>query len=156
MKMTSLKSIARHKAAVQSGKVEKTNVIGIKKAIGAIERGEWPAAVIDALFELEQTIAECRPVVVGSLHDTGLKVLRNPRYAKRWNDAQRAIINYPLLQFRLIRFDRLGERGRYSVPVYQAIGDERMGSFAFRNIPWQTARFEKLDDGPRVVPERGE
>jgi hypothetical protein len=44
MKMTSLKSIARHKAAVQSGKVEKTNVIGIKKAIGAIERGEWPAA----------------------------------------------------------------------------------------------------------------
>jgi hypothetical protein len=153
MKQTSLKSIARHTAAVRSGRVEKTNIIGIRKAINAMEQGAWPAAMIDAQFELEQAIAECRPAVVGSLHDSGLKVLRNPRYAKRWNDAQRAIINYPLLQFRLIRFDRIGARGRYSVPVYQAIGDERMGSFAFRNIPWQTAYFGGLDDGPRVVPE---
>jgi hypothetical protein len=42
------------------------------------------------------------------------------------------------------------------VPVYQAIGDERMRTFAFRNIPWQTAYYSGLDDGPRVVPERGE
>lgn len=93
-----------------------------------------------------------RPTVAGELHESGLKVLRNRRYAKRWNDMQRAIINYPLLTFRLLRFDRVG---RYSVPVFLAVGDERMGSFAFRNIPWQTAYYAGLDDGPRVVPERG-
>jgi hypothetical protein len=142
MKQTSLKSIARHMAAVQSGKVEKTHIIGIRKAINELERNAWnPAPMIDAQFELERAIAERRPVVVGALHDSGLKVLRNPRYAKRWNDAQRAIINYPLLQFRLIRFDRVGNRGRYAMPVYLAVGDERMGSFAFRNIPWQTAYY---------------
>jgi hypothetical protein len=60
-----------------------------------------------------------------------------------------------LSHFELIRFDRLGNRGRYSVPVYRAVATDGR-SFAFRNIPWQTAYFEKLDDGPRVVPERGE
>jgi hypothetical protein len=53
MKQTSLKSIARHLAAVQSGRVEKTNIIGIRKAVNAMEQGDWPAAMIDAQFELE-------------------------------------------------------------------------------------------------------
>lgn len=154
MKTTSLKSIARHRAAVEAGTVDKTNVIGIRKAINAMERESWPAEMVDAQFQLEEAIAQRRPTVAGALHDSGLKVLRNPRYAKRWNDAQRAIINYPLLTFRLLRFDRVGNRGRYSVPVFLAVGDERMGSFAFLNIPWQTAYYAGLDDGPRVVPER--
>lgn len=151
MKMTSLKSIARHTAAVRSGKVEKTNIIGIRKAINAMESGHWPAAMIDAQFELEEAIAECRPVVVGPLHDSGLKVLRNPRYAKRWTEAQREIIGNAC-EFRLLRFDRVGRR--YSVPVYQV--SNGFHAFAFRNIPWQTAYYDGLDDGPRVVPERGE
>jgi hypothetical protein len=54
--------------------------------------------------------------------------------------------------FELIRFDRLGDRGRYSVPVYRAVSRSG-GSFAFRNIPWQTAYFGGFDDGPRAVPE---
>lgn len=149
---TSAKTIARHLAAVKSGKVEKTNIIGIRKAVNSMERGNWSNAMIDAQFELEREIAERRPTVAGAMHETGLKVLRNPRYAKRWNDAQRAIINYPLLTFRLLRFDRVGRH--YSVPVFLAVGDEQMGSFAFRNIPWQTAYYVGLDDGPRVVPER--
>jgi hypothetical protein len=91
MQQTSLKSVARHMAAVQSGKVEKTNIIGIRKAINAIERDGETAAMIDAVFKLECAIAEHRPAVVGSLHDSGLKVLRNPRYAKRWT--QRAAID---------------------------------------------------------------
>lgn len=153
----SLKAIARHLAAVNAGMVGKTNVIGIRKAINELERNAYnPPEITDALFELECAIKERRPVVVDELHDSGLKVLRNPRYAKRWNDAQRAIINYPLLRFRLVRFDRVGSRGRYGMPVYQAIGDERMGSFTFRNIPWQTAYYSGLEDGPRIVPEREE
>lgn len=152
MKQTSLKSIARHLAAVQSGTVEKTNVIGMKKAVNDMERGGWPAPMIDAQFELERAIAERRPTVAGALHDSGLKVLRNPRYAKRWNEKQQGIINR-LHHFELIRFDRVGRR--YSVPVYKAV-DVTGQSFAFRNIPWQTAYYSGLDDGPRGVPERGE
>lgn len=151
MKTTSLKSIARHRAAVESGKVTKTNVIGIKKAINAMELGSWPAEMIDAQFELERAIAERHPLVVGELHETGLKVLRNPRYAKRWNEREAAIISR-LHHFELIRFDRIG-RLWHSVPVYRAVSRSD-GSFAFRNIPWQTAHYEGLDDGPRVVPER--
>jgi hypothetical protein len=150
MQQTSLKSIARHKAAVQSGRIEKTNIIGIRKAINAIERGGETAAMIDAVFDLECAIAEHRPAVVGSLHDSGLKVLRNPRYAKRWTPAELQIIACAD-HFELIRFDRVGRR--YSVPVYRVVSHDGQ-SFAFRNIPWQTAYFDGLDDGPRVVPER--
>lgn len=149
MQQISLKSIARHTAAVNAGTVTKTNVIGIRKAVNAMERGDWPAAMIDAQFELEQAITERRPTVAGELHESGLKVLRNPRYAKRWNERERGIIGR-LHHFELVRFDRVGRR--YSVPVYRAVDVTGQG-FAFRNIPWQTAYYAGLDDGPRVVPE---
>lgn len=87
--------------------------------------------------------------LVGPLHDSGLKVLRNPRYAKRWTARQQLTIAN-LDHFELLRFDRVGRR--YSVPVYRAVSRSG-GSFAFRNIPWQTAYYSGLDDGPRVVPE---
>jgi hypothetical protein len=152
MKTTSLKSIARHMAAVTAGTVTKTNVIGMRKAINDMERGGWPSDMIDAQFELEEAIAQRRPVVAGELHESGLKVLRNPRYAKRWTQEQRDIIE-AATAFRLVRFDRLGDRGRYSVPVFRVVSPH--GWFTFRNIPWQTAYYGGLDDGPRVVPERG-
>ena len=156
MKMTSLKSVARHLAAVTAGTVEKTNVIGIRKAINAMEQGrDVPADMVDAIFKLECALQERQPTVAGELHDSGLKVLRNPRYAKRWNDAQRAIINYPLVKFQLVRFDRINPNRWQVVPVYKVTGDERMGSFLFRNIPWQTAYYLGEEDGPRVVSERG-
>lgn len=150
MKQTSLKSIERHTAAVNAGTVDKTNVIGIRKAVNAMESGNWPAAMVDAQFELERAIAERRPTVTGSLHDTGLKVLRNRRYAKRWNEFQASVIA-DVDHFELIRFDRIGRR--YSVPVYRVVSSDGR-SFAFRNIPWQTAYYGGFDDGPRVVPER--
>lgn len=158
MKQTSLKSIARHLAAVQSGKIEKTNIIGIRKAINAMEQSlQNPAALVDAIYALEELIAKRCPVVTGELHESGLKVLRNPRYAKRWSDYERHVINY-LDHFELIRFDRVGNRGRYSVPVYRVVGICGVveHSFAFRNISWQTAYYAGLDDGPRVVSEREE
>lgn len=154
MKTTSLKSIARHLAAVQSGTVEKTNIIGIRKAVNAMEQGNWPAAMIDAQFELEQAIAEREPVVVGTLHETGLKVLRNPRYAKRWTELQAAIIER-LHDFKLVRFDRVNPHRWQSVPVYRAT-DTLGRSFLFRNIPWQSAHYLGLDDGPRAQPERAQ
>jgi hypothetical protein len=155
MKQTSAKSIARHLAAVNAGTVEKTNIIGIRKAINELERNARnPPEESDALFELECAIKEHRPRVTGALHDSGLKVLRNPRYAKRWNEREAGIISR-LHHFELIRFDRVGPRGRYGQPVYRAV-DVVGQSFAFRNIPWQTAYYGGLDDGPRIVPERGE
>lgn len=151
MKQTSEKSIRRHLAAVKSGKVTKTNVIGIRKAINSMERGDSPE-LIDAIFELEQAIAKCEPTVTGELHESGLVVLRNRRYAKRWTDAQRAIID-DLSSFRLVGFDRIGHRGWQGTPVYRAIAKGGR-SFTFRNIPWQTAYYAGFEDGPRVVPER--
>jgi hypothetical protein len=151
MKTTSLKSIARHCAAVTAGTVTKTNVIGMRKAINDMERGHWPSDMIDAQFELEEALQQRQPVVAGELHESGLKVLRNRRYAKRWNEREQGIIDR-LDHFKLLRFDRVGNGGRYSVPVFKAV-DATGQSFAFRNIPWQTAYYGRLDDGPRVVPE---
>lgn len=153
MKQTSLKSIARHMNAVKAGWITKHNIIGIRKAINAMEQSrENEPALIDAIFDLEQKIAVHRPHVAGELHDSGLKVLRNPRYAKRWTTRERRIID-ALDHFELIRFDRVGPRGRYGMPVYRVVSHDGQ-SFAFRNIPWQTAYYSGLADGPRVVSER--
>jgi len=38
------------------------------------------------------------------------------------------------------------------VPVYRAVSSSG-GSFAFRNIPWQSAGSLGEEDGPRVVSE---
>lgn len=157
----STKSIARHLAAVNAGTVAKTNVIGIRKAINEMERNAYnPPELTDAQFNLECAISERRPAVVGDLHESGLKVLRNPRYAKRWTEAEQHIIDN-IRRFELIRFDRVGPRGRYAVPVYRAVSSYvniagEPCSFAFRNIPWQTAYYTGEEDGPRVVPESGE
>jgi hypothetical protein len=76
-------------------------------------------------------------------------VLRNQRYAKRWTPEELLIIACAD-HFELIRFDRVGRR--YSVKVYHRVSHDGK-SFAFRNIPWQTAYYAGLDDGPRIVPE---
>lgn len=155
MKATSLKSIARHMTAISAGTVDKTNVIGIRKAINAMEQSrDFPAALSDAIFQLECALQERQPTVTGTLHETGLKVLRNRRYAKRWTELQAAIIER-LYDFKLVRFDRVNPHRWQSVPVYRAT-DTLGRSFLFRNIPWQSAHYLGLDDGPRVVPERGQ
>jgi hypothetical protein len=151
MRQTSLKSIARHLAAVNAGTVDKTNVIGMRKAINAIERGDEPAEMVDAVFGLECAMHERPPTVSGALHESGLKVLRNPRYAKRWTPFQRNVIDHAD-HFELVRFDRVGPRMSYAVPVYRVVSYDGRG-FTFRNIPWQTAYFGGLDDGPRAVDE---
>lgn len=152
----SLKAIARHLAAVTAGRVEKKNIIGIRKIINAMEIGKLrrepnEPELIDAIFRLEEAIAERRPLVVGELHESGLKVLRNPRYAKRWTERQLQIIACAD-RFELLRFDRIGRW--QSVPVYRVVSHDGE-SFAFRNIPWQSAWTLGELDGPRVVSEQG-
>lgn len=134
-----------HIAAIRAGEVTKTNVIGLRKALNHAERlrrgltgnrlsvtpEETDAAII--------SIWEHKPRVTGVLHDTGLKVLRNPRYRKRLAHV-RPIID-ALVEFRLVDFEEVGQG--YFVPVYQARGAD--GAFRFVNISWQSG-----GDGPEL------
>lgn len=148
------KALQDHKEAIASGEVTGTNVRGIRKAINLAERGlaGWSvpsyagAGWRTDVFELESFLEDrlLAPIVRGDLHESGVKVLRNKRYAKRWTPNQQAIID-ELDHFKLIRFDRIGRRGEYSVPVFRAIGFSGLG-FNFRNIPWQSG-----GDGPEAV-----
>lgn len=153
------KTFEKHLAAINRGEVTRSNIIGLRKAFNAYDRASrgysvsrTAPVITDRQIDMANAqIERVQPTVIGQLHESGLKVLRNPRYAKRWTDEQRAIINYPLVTFRLVRFDWIGPRFSHCVPVYKAVGDERMGSFTFRNIPWQSAWSLGEEDGPRVV-----
>lgn len=154
----------KHLDAINSGKVEKTNVIGIRKALAHVDRiragysGNRSNATPEQADALEYALRLHRPRVMGELHDTGLKVLRNPRYAKRWTPWQQKAID-AADHFRLVRFDREGNSAL--VPVYavwskvppkgDALDGGTYEAFHFRNIPWQTAFYAGLESGPVIV-----
>ena len=159
-----LTACQRHLHAICDGKVTRTNVIGMRKLINTAERemAGWSvpksAPDLQTVWDLETMLEGRFPRVEGELHDTGLKVLRNPRYAKRWTDWQSQAID-AADHFRLVRFDRIGRIGRngeYAVPVYalwskippkgDALDGGTYEAFWFRNIPWQSG-----GDGPEVV-----
>jgi hypothetical protein len=149
-------TLEKHTDAIKRGVVTKSNVIGIRKLINAAERREQgysvsrTAATVTETLELRRLIAERQPVVEGELHESGVKVLRNPRYAKRWNERERAIIDR-LHHFTLAGFDLIGRD--HAVPVYRAVS--ALGpSFIFRNIPWQTAYYEGEESGPVALRDR--
>lgn len=157
------KTFAKHLAAIKSGRIERNNIIGLRKAFNAYARASRgysisrtaPAISFDEYREAERAIERYRPTVTGALHDSGLKVLRNPRYAKRWTHYQQHIIDN-LKRFELIRFDWIGPHSMHCVPVYRAVSsyvnpDGESVAFAFRNIPWQSAWSLGEEDGPRVV-----
>lgn len=151
-----MKTAERHMAAIQSGEVTKTNVIGIRKAVNhaARLRAGWSArsaVTIPEANALETALEHHEPRVVGELHESGLAVLRSPRWRKRWNEKQAGIIER-LDHFKLARFDRIGSRGAHAVPVYRAV-DVTGQSFLFRNVPWQTAYYSGEESGPVVVEE---
>ena len=152
-----MSTFAKHLAAVKSGEITKSNVIGIRKAMNAYERKarrysvsptcpNWTAAQI---AEIERALDLHRPLVTGGLHETGLALLRSPRYRKRLESV--AGIVAALDHFRLVRFDYLGN-GLHRVPVYQAIARDGR-RFTFRNIPWQAAFCMGLESGPTIEPE---
>lgn len=148
--MTS-KTFCNHLDAIQRGEVTKTNIIGLRKALNADARRAnrfstsrtCPQVASADLYDALALIDRDNPRVVGELHDSGLKLLRSKRYAKRLADYA-DLIEWPS-HFELVRFDMEGRYGEYAVPVYRLVG-QNGGSFKFRNIPWQSG-----GKGPEVL-----
>lgn len=155
-------TFSKHLAAVQSGEITKSNVIGIRKAMNEFELRSYsrhagsstaPQWTLEQINAMERALDRHKPIVTGELHETGLALLRSPRYRKRLASVAEIITD--LDRFALVRFDPIGE-GRVSkwVPVYQA--STRDGRrFTFRNIPWQSAFCYGLESGPTIEPENG-
>lgn len=143
----------KHLIAIRSARVEKTNIIGIRKALNAYERKACgysvsrtaPKITADEVTQIERALADIEPRVVGELRDSGIKQLRNRRYAKRLASVL-DIVNSDDLQFHLVAFDRLGTHGLCATPVYRAVGHQPGRSFLFRNVPWQSG-----GNGPEVL-----
>lgn len=156
-----MSTFAKHLADVKSGEITKSNVIGIRKAMNAYDLKarrysisrtcpEWTGSQVTGI---ERALDQHKPRVAGELHETGLALLRSPRYRKRLASVAEIIAG--LEHFRLVRFDRLGSNGVHSVPVYQVWckippkGDALDGgtyqAFTFRNIPWQSG-----GNGPEI------
>lgn len=150
-------SIEKHMAAIRSGFITKTNVIGIRKALNTASRIGYgystsataPRVTPREAIALEMVLEATEPQVIGDLHDSGLKVLRNPRYRKRFNEKQHGIIDR-LHHFKLVRFDYIGRNGFQCVPVFRAV-DATGQSFHFRNIPWQSAFSLGEESGSVIV-----
>lgn len=154
-----MSTYAKHLAAVMAGRVTKSNVIGIRKAINAAWRKtrgysisstapNWSANDIAAL---ESALSLREPLVTGELHASGMKLLQSRRYRKRWNERTAFIIS-TLNRFHLVGFHRIGRDGSHCVPLYRACSTSRQ-SFEFINIPWQTADAFGEPSGPQI---RGE
>lgn len=149
------KTLQKHLDAIQSGTVDRTNVIGLRRAINKAEhqvRGYWtsrmePKAKPSEVWEVESWLEREQPRVSGDLRTSGLAVLRNPRYARRLAPVQ-DIIDC-LDHFELVRFDRLAPNGSGALPCYRAVGAHGR-SFTFRNVPWQSG-----GDGPTVLTIQG-
>lgn len=147
------KTAARHLAAIRSGQITKSNIIGIRKILSQvwrIRRGPFGnrcnARFADA-DAIMQAIYNAHPTVTGELHTSGLAVLRNRRYAKRWTERQATIIASEHIRFDLVDFIDV-QRGHF-VPVYRIV--TFAGSFDFYNIPWQSATAYGLETGPQIT-----
>lgn len=154
-----MNTFQKHLAAIASGKITRSNIIGMRKGFNAWERASRgystsrtnPGFTNLEADDLTLAIDKHHPTATGELHDGGLIVLRNPRYAKRWSAFEQRIID-GACRFDLIRFDWIGSRGAQCVPVYRVIARDGE-AFAFRNIPWQSAWALGEEDGPCVVEQ---
>lgn len=151
----------KHLDAIASGTIERTNIIGIRKALSHVDRiragwsGNRSRVTPAEADDLEQALDRYRPRVAGELHDTGLRVLRSPRYGKRFAPLADSIA--ALDYFRLLRFDRVNYgMGDVIAPVYavwakippkgDALDGGTYEAFRFRLVSWQSG-----GDGPEVV-----
>lgn len=141
--------IADHIAAINSGNITKTNVIGIRKLLNSHWRESHgysvsmtaPRATEDEIETLLDAIWNIRPVIMGELHDSGVVLLTSKRYRRNLEYVQNKI-DSGILQFRLWGFADVG-RG-YHIPTYECV--TAAGTFRFRNIPWQSG-----GKGPEVI-----
>lgn len=146
-------SFGKHLAAIRSGLVSKTNVIGIRKACNAANRRAAgysvsctaPKVTASEVWAALDLIRELRPRVDAALHASGAAILNSKRYAKRWGAHERAVIA-GLSHFELAGFDCLPSPNDLQVsPVYRAVAKDG-ASFRFWNIAWQSG-----GDGPEVI-----
>jgi hypothetical protein len=153
------KALSRHHAAITMGNVTKTNVIGLRKLFNAaarLEAGHDARENVNGaqIAVLRDALALHEPWVAGELVASGLKLLSSPRWRKRFNDAEQAVIA-DLDGFKLVRFDWIDSL--HVTPVYRACG-RNGGSFLFRNLPWQMVAYMEREDmpsGPEVQKESG-
>lgn len=144
----------RHLRAICGNAVTRSNVIGLRKAFNHCARldqglsGNRSAVTQEEAKRLDSALAEKQPRVVGELHDSGLKLLRDPRYKKLWTPEQAAAIER-LAFFRLLPFTYLD--ALHCVPTYRAFTDSGP-AFAFYHVPWQAALYGDFDAGPHIVP----
>lgn len=141
-----MSTFAKHLAAVESGEVTKSNIIGIRKAMNEFKSRSYsrhagsstaPQWTLEQINAMERALDRHKPIVTGELHETGLTLLRSPRYRKRLASVAEIIAG--LDHFRLVRFDPIGNPSYPKwIPVYQAIARDGR-RFTFRNVAWQTA-----------------
>jgi hypothetical protein len=133
----------KHLDAILKGAVTKTNVIGLRKGLSVSRTCPKLSG-----YEVDQTLSALKnlePRVVGELHDSGVRLLRNKRHAKRLAHVM-AVVNSPNLHFRLVGFERIGWG---CTPVYRAASGAvatDANSFLFYNVPWQSG-----GDGPQII-----
>lgn len=152
-----MSAFERHLAAIQSGNVTKTNVIGIRKAIKATDRRAHgysvgvtaPKITRSQVRELQSELAAREPLVRGDLHASGVRILTALRWRKRLEPIKPVLDT--LHGFRLVRFETVEREGHYGriesvQPVYRAVGTD--GSFLFMNVPWQSG-----GDGPEILED---
>lgn len=150
-----MNAMQRHLAAIESGNVTKTNVIGLRKALNHVSRlqsgwsGNRCAATFEEVDSAMAALAKHKPIVRGELHASGVKLLTDKRYRKRLEPVADKVA--ALQGFSLVGFEEV-ERNKFA-PVYMAWGNA--GTFRFYSIPWQTALYSGLEGGPHVLPESG-
>lgn len=146
-------AMGRHMAAIESGNVTKTNVIGLRKAVVSVERQRrgWSSNRITATGdEVDAALAALetkRPIVRGELHESGVKLLTDRRYKRRLESVADRIAE--LQGFSLIGFYEVNSHAIAFVPVYRAFGNA--GCFDFYNVPWQAAMAFGIEGGPHIV-----
>lgn len=141
------RTIDKHLAAIRSGTVTQSNIIGLRKAINADERRRQglstsrtcPNVTSADVFEAIDAIRLHQPRADSALTESGKARLRDKRYAKRWNDSQRRTIE-TLTHFTLCGFT---EFNRSAIPIWRVHGTS--GSFRFINPSWQSG-----GDGPEI------
>jgi hypothetical protein len=143
----------RHMKAICGGEVTKSNVIGLRKAFNHVERlkrgwsGNRSAVTIEEADKLRAELERHQPRVVGELHESGLKLLRSPRYKKLWTPHQAAAIEGATF-FRLIGFVLIDST--HYAPAYRVF-TKAGPAFAFYHVPWQAALGGQAEAGPHVL-----
>jgi hypothetical protein len=139
----------KHLAAIEAGSVTRSNIIGIRKAMNANERRSrgystgrtCPKITFEECDAIRDAIGRFKPRVDGQLHDSGMKLLRSPRYRKRLENVAQIIAEMD--HFDLVSWEIVNNSHWH--PIYRAVATNG-DYFDFLNIPWQSG-----GNGPEVL-----